>query len=354
MRVLVTGSNGYIGSVLVPHLLAEGHQVVGLDARLFAACTFGKPLLEFEERTADVRELEVSDLEGFNAVCHLAALSNDPLGNLSSQLTDDINHRASVRLAQLAKQAGVKRFVFSSSCSLYGAAGNHFLNEQASMVPVTAYGASKADSERDIASLADDSFSPVFLRNATAYGASPQLRLDLVINDFVANACLYGRIEIRSDGTPWRPVVHVEDICHAFAVALVAPREAVHNQAFNVGHTDENYRVSELAEIVRAEMLGCTIDYAPGGGPDVRCYRVDCSKFSQAVPAFKPQWNVRRGVQQLIKAYRAAPLTVSDLKQSRFLRLPMLRQQMDAGIIDAQLRRSSTSKTSQHPAMIGS
>lgn len=354
MRVLVTGSNGYIGSVLVPHLLAAGHQVVGLDARLFAACPFGKPLLEFEERVADVRELEVSDLEGFDAVCHLAALSNDPLGNLSSQLTDDINHRASVRLAQLAKQAGVERFVFSSSCSLYGAAGDHFLNEEASLAPVTAYGASKADSERDIAPLADDSFSPVFLRNATAYGASPQLRLDLVINDFVASACLYGRIEIRSDGTPWRPVVHVEDICHAFAVALVAPRDAVHNQAFNVGRTDENYRVSELAEIVRAEVPGCTIEYAPGGGPDVRCYRVDSSKFSQAVPAFQPQWNVRRGAQQLIKAYRAAPLTVSDLKQSRFLRLPMLRQQMDAGTLDAQLRRTNSSKVSQQPAMIGS
>jgi nucleoside-diphosphate-sugar epimerase len=351
MRVLVTGSNGYIGSVLVPHLLAEGHNVIGLDSRLFAGCTLGEPLVEYEERVADVRDLEIDDLSGFDAVCHLAALSNDPLGNLNSRLTDEVNHRASVRLAELAKVAGVERFVFSSSCSLYGSAGDGFLDEQAPLAPITPYGASKADTELAVTALADDSFSPIFLRNATAYGVSPQLRLDLVINDFVASACVYSRIEIRSDGTPWRPVVHVEDICQAFARVLVAPREAVHNEAFNVGRTDENYRVSELAEIVRQMVPGSVVDYAVGGGPDLRCYRVDCSKFPRHVPAFKPSWDVPQGVQQLVNAYRKAPLTMSDLKQQRFLRLPMLRRLMETGTLNADLRRRPDASVSAEPAV---
>ncbi|HEY2826907.1 MAG TPA: SDR family oxidoreductase [Pirellulales bacterium] len=354
MRVLVTGSNGYIGSVLVPWLLAEGHRVVGMDSRLFAHCSLGSSSQEFEERVIDVRDLEVSDLKGFDSVCHLAALSNDPLGNLNPGLTEEINFRASVRLAQLAKAAGVGRFVFSSSCSLYGAAGDGFLTEGAALAPITPYGASKADTERAVTELADKSFSPIFLRNATAYGASPRLRLDLVINDFVASACLYGRIEIRSDGTPWRPVVHVEDICRAFAAVLVAPREAVHNQAFNVGRTDENYRVSELAEIVRETVPGSVVEYAADGGPDLRCYRVDCGEFSRQVPMYKPRWNVRRGAEQLIDAFRRSPLTVNDLKQNRFMRLPVLRQLMESGTVDGDLRRCGIGNATSQPVGVGS
>jgi nucleoside-diphosphate-sugar epimerase len=337
-KILITGTNGYIGSALAPYLMAAGHDVVGLDSNLFADCTFGAQPAAFEQRTADIRDLTVADLEGFDAVCHLAALSNDPLGNLDLRLTHEINHEASVGIARLAKQAGVPRFVFSSSCSSYGAAGDDLLTESADLNPVTAYGESKVASERDIAKLADENFTPVFLRNATAYGVSPRLRLDLVINDFVASGFLTGKILIKSDGTPWRPVVHINDICQAFLVAVQAPREKVHNESFNIGSTDENYRVSELAEIVKQTIPGCEIEYAPGGGPDKRCYRVDCSKVQRHLPEFQPLWNVRRGVEQLYDAYRNAPLTLEDISAQRYLRLPMIRVQIESGAIGADLR----------------
>ncbi len=286
----------------------------------------------------DIREVMPEDLAGFDAVCHLAALSNDPLGNLNPQLTTEINRLASVRLAQLAKQAGVQRFVFSSSCSLYGSAGNAMLTETAAFEPITPYAASKVAVEHEVARLADRSFTPVFLRNATAYGVSPRLRLDLVLNEFVACAVLDGRIVIRSDGTPWRPVVHVEDICRAFAAVLTAPRGAVHNEAFNVGRTEENYRVSELAEMVRQAVPGCSIEYAAGGGPDLRCYRVNCSKFPRHVPQFQPKWNVRRGIAQLIDAYRRVPLSRDDVVHQRFLRLPTLERLLATQQLDSLLR----------------
>jgi nucleoside-diphosphate-sugar epimerase len=351
MRTLVTGCHGYIGSVLTPLLRAERHEVAGIDSDLFLDCVFGEYSSDDESRPIDIRDVQISDLAGCEAVLHLAALSNDPLGNLNPRLTDDINHLASVRLARLAKQAGVQRFIFSSSCSLYGESGNDLLDERAAFNPVTPYGASKIAVEQEVAALADDSFTPVFLRNATAYGLSPRLRLDLVLNEFVATAVLHGRIVIRSDGTPWRPVVHVEDICRAFAAVLAAPRASVHNQAFNVGRTDENYRVSELAEMVREAVPGCMVEYAPGGGPDRRCYRVDCSRFPQQVPAFQPKWNVRRGIAQLVDAYRRVPLTNHDIESQRFLRLPTLERQMTSGAIDADLRRIETDIAEPRPTV---
>ena len=338
MRVLVTGSEGYIGSVLAPMLVQMGHDVVGLDTGLYRTCDFGPPPGEVPILSEDLRDVRQTELAGFDAICHLAALSNDPLGNLDPQLTLDINYLASVRLARLAKAAGVLRFVFSSSCSSYGASGDGLLSEEAACAPVTPYGESKVRTEEDVTKLADDLFSPVFLRNATAYGASPRLRLDLVLNDFVAAAHTTGRIYIKSDGTPWRPLVHVEDICRAFLAVLVAPRAAVHNQAFNVGRTEENYRVRDLAEIVRQTVPGCEIEYAAGAGPDKRCYRVDCGKIARMVPGFQPQWDARRGAKQLYDAYRAVGLTKEDMDSPRYFRLRTLQEQLASGYLREDLR----------------
>jgi nucleoside-diphosphate-sugar epimerase len=341
MRILVTGCHGYIGSVLTPMLLDEGHVVHGLDCDWFEPCTLFAPKREAPGTTLDLRDVRATDLEGFDAVIHLAALSNDPLANLDPDLTYKINHLAAVRLARLARHAGVARFLVSSSCSMYGSAGDSLLTEEALLQPVTPYGDSKVLADREISLLANDDFSPVFLRNATAYGVSPRLRLDLVVNDFVAAACTSGRICIRSDGTPWRPVVHVEDICRAFVAVLRAPREAVHNQAFNVGSSDENYRVSELAEIVAEVVPSSRIDYAPGGGPDARCYRVDCGKLRRVLPDFELRWNVHRGVEQLVDAYRRHRLTADDIERGKYIRLRRLRELLDEQRLSPDLRWQS-------------
>jgi nucleoside-diphosphate-sugar epimerase len=338
VRVLVTGHHGYIGSVLVPVLNEAGHEVVGLDSDLFAACAFGSEQPKVQSLRMDVRDVESEDLVGFDAVIHLAAVCNDPVGDLNPQATYDINHLASARLAEKARSAGVTRFLFSSSCSLYGKAGDEMLDEGAEFAPVSPYGESKVLAERDISSLADGSFSPTFLRNATAYGVSPRLRVDVVVNNLVGYAYTTGEVMIQSDGTPWRPLVHVEDIAAAFLSVLEAPRELVHDQAFNVGASSENYRIRDLGEIVEGTVPGAGVSFATGGGPDKRSYRVNCSKIARVLPQFEPRWKVPRGVEQLYQAYVRNGLTFEGFAGTRYLRINRVRELQEAGLLDDELR----------------
>jgi nucleoside-diphosphate-sugar epimerase len=338
MKVLVTGNCGYIGMVMTPMLVKAGHEVTGLDTDFYARCTFGKYVNGVPFVKKDIRDVEPDDLAGFDAVIHLAALSNDPLGNLNPEITYDINWHGTVHLAKVAKEVGVQRFLFSSSCSNYGAAGDNIIDEEAKLNPVTSYGISKVRAEQDLQNLASAWFSPIYLRSATAYGFSPRMRFDVVLNNLTAWAYTTGKILLKSDGTPWRPIVHIEDISRAFLAVLHAPREVVHNQAFNVGRPGENYRIREIAEIVRETIPHCAIEYASDAGPDKRCYCVDARKIHRKLPEFRPQWTARQGAAQLYDAYRRIGVTLDEFEGPKYKRIDHLKLLLSEGLLDEGLR----------------
>jgi len=338
MKILVTGHLGYIGTVLVPMLLERGHEVHGMDADWFGRCTFGGRIADVPNNKKDIRDATPSDLRGYEGVLHLAALSNDPLGNYDAQLTDEINHRATVRLAEMARDAGVRRFVFSSTCSNYGVAGDEFIDETAPFKPYTPYARAKVAAEQALKPMSDDRFSVTLMRSATAFGWSPRIRFDLVVNNLVAHAHTTGKILLKSDGTPWRALVHIEDIARAFTAVVEAPRELVHDQAFNVGQTKENYRVRDVAAMVAEVVPNCRIEYAPGAGPDPRCYRVNCDKLPNTIQAYQPRWSARDGARQVHEMVRTVGLAAGEFEGDRYARLPHMKKLIADGVVDERFR----------------
>ena len=338
MRVLVTGHKGYIGTVMVPMLQAAGHNVVGLDSDLYRNSTYGDLPPKCDEIIKDVRDVEKKDLGNIDGIIHLAGLSNDTLGDLNPDLTYEINHAASVRLACIAKELGIDRFVFASSCSNYGAAGDGLQNESAVLNPVTAYAISKVKVERDLSAMADENFSPVFMRNATAYGVSPRIRFDIVLNNLTAWAYTTGRVLLKSDGTPWRPLVHIADISLAALAMLTAPKEVIHNQAFNVGLNSENYQIRELAQVVQETVPNCEIGFANGAEPDKRNYRVDFSKYLHSFPEHKLRWNVRQGAKEIFEVYQRFGLKKDEYEGPQYKRIAQIKLLLGTGQLDDTLR----------------
>jgi nucleoside-diphosphate-sugar epimerase len=345
MRVLVTGHRGYIGSVLTPHLVASGHDVVGLDSGLFDRCSLYDEPDTTPYMRKDIRDLVPDDVAGFDAIVHLAALSNDPIGNLNEQWTEDINHRSTARLGELARDAGVRRFLFSSSCIMYGLSSERVVDETAPLDPQTEYARSKVQSESALRELADDRFSPTFLRNGTVYGASPRMRFDTVLNDFAASALTLGRVTVLSDGQPWRPVVHVKDVTRSFERVLRAPLDAIHDEAFNNGAPELNHRVIELAQIAVDAVPGAELEVRGEASADQRTYQADFSKFARTFPDFRFEWTPATGAVELVDTFRRVGLTADDYRDDRFTRLKWLRRLLDDGDLDDDLRWSVTAGT---------
>ena len=337
-RILITGNNGYIGSVMGPWFKSQGYDVVGLDTDYFYPCTLVPDLAEVRTIHKDLREVTAGDLDGFAAVIHLAALSNDPIGNLNEGWTREINGDGTIRLAKLAKQAGVRRFLFSSSCIMYGMSEASVVDETAPLAPQTQYARSKVDAEMALQQLADDRFSPTYCRNGTIYGLSPRMRFDTVLNNLMGTAVTTNRVVIHSDGTPWRPVVHVQDVARAFQAVLEAPVEIVHNEAFNVGSNQLNHQIRELGQIVAARVPGCELAMVPKHDADQRTYKADFGKFKRTFPEFEFRWSAHKGADELFAAFRRIGLTHDQFMDKRFTRLNWLRHLLDSGAVDGSLR----------------
>lgn len=338
MKVLVTGNKGYIGAVLYRKLIDEGFEVVGLDTGFYEGCNFFAEEYKTRQIKKDIRNINKEDLFGIDAIVHLAALSNDPIGEINRELTSKINFFASVNLAKLAKECNVKRFIFSSSCSVYGVVGDEMIDENGIVSPATEYARSKLEAEKEISRLADKDFSPVFLRNSTVYGVSPMLRVDLVVNNLVGWAYTTGKIRVMSDGSPWRPLIHIQDICKAFIAALKTPQDLIHNRVFNVGQNNENYRIRDIVDMIKRIMPQCNIEYTGEHGSDTRSYRVDFTKFREIMGNyFNPDWNIEKGIKELFEAYRANNLSENDFQGEKFIRLKKIKNLIDEGRVDEKL-----------------